>query len=44
MPGIVRSCERDGERERERFVMKRKVEGMSHTHISHIFYIYVCKQ
>lgn len=31
-------------RERERFVMKRKVEGMSHTHISHIFYIYVCKQ
>lgn len=35
---------RETVRERERFVMKRKVEGMSHTHISHIFYIYVCKQ
>lgn len=35
---------RETVRERERFVMKRKVEEMSHTHISHIFYIYVCKQ
>lgn len=32
---------RETVRERERFVMKRKVEGMSHTHTFHIYFIYM---
>lgn len=30
---------RETVRESERFVMKRKVEGMSHTHFTYILYI-----
>lgn len=39
MPGIVRSCERDGEREREICYEKKGGGNVSHTHFTYILYI-----